>query len=366
MNPTSVPAFTPSRFASSIRGILSFLVVAGAFALAGCGGSDTERQSIQIDGSSTVYPITEAVAEEFMKENPNVRVTVGVSGTGGGFSKFVRGETDISNASRPIRPSEGQLADENDIQYIELPVAYDGLSVITHAENDWVECLTVDELRRIWAPSSEIDNWSEVRDGFPDRPLKLYGAGTDSGTYDYFTAAIVGEEGASRATFTASEDDNVLVQGVAGDPNSLGFLGLAYYESNQNKLKLLGVDDGNPENGEGCAQPTVETIRSGQYQPLARPEFIYVRASRAEAPEMQSFVRFYMENGGALAREVGYVPLSDQAYQLGLRRFEQRVTGSMFDEEGSVVGVRMEEMLAQQIEAGTTAEPADTARASRP
>lgn len=358
-----------TRFASSLR-LLALCASGLALVLVGCGGGSDSSEgpsgSIRVDGSSTVYPITEAVAEEFMKEHPNVRVTVGISGTGGGFSKFVRGETDVSDASRPIRPSEAQLAEQNGIQYIELPVAYDGLSVIVHSENDWVECLTVEELRRIWEPGSEIDNWSEVRSDFPDRPLKLYGAGTDSGTYDYFTAAIMGEEGASRATFTASEDDNVLVQGVAGDQNSLGFLGLSYYETNQNKLKLLGVDDGIASNGEGCIKPSVETVNSGAYQPLARPEFIYVRASRAEDAAIQSFVRFYMENGGELAREVGYVPLADAAYDLALQRFEKRITGSMFGGEGSVVGVRMSEMLRQELRADTTATSADTTASVQP
>ncbi len=353
-----------SRWLTACTGFLAMALI-----LAGCGGGDSGDQlsgTIQIDGSSTVYPITEAVAEEFMKEHPRVRVTVGISGTGGGFSKFVRGETDVSDASRPIRPEEAQLADENGIQYIELPVAYDGLSIIVHSQNDWAECLTVEELRRIWEPGSEIDNWNEVRSDFPDRPLKLYGAGTDSGTYDYFTAAIMGEEGASRATFTASEDDNVLVQGVAGDQNSLGFLGLAYYESNQNKLKLLGVDDGDPTNGEGCIKPSVETVNSGEYQPLARPEFIYVRASRAESEAIQTFIRFYLNNGGELAREVGYVPLSDAAYDLALQRFEKRMTGSMFGGEGSVVGVRMSELLQQELGADTTATPADTTAGVQP
>jgi phosphate transport system substrate-binding protein len=341
------------RYLRRISFVALLVLVVGVIA-AGCGGESSdsgETQMIRIDGSSTVYPVTEAVAEEFMEANPRLRVTVGISGTGGGFSKFVRGETDVSNASRPILPAEIQLAEQNNIQYIELPVAYDGLSVIVHAENDWADCLTVEELRRIWETGSEIDNWREVRDSFPDRPLKLYGAGTDSGTYDYFTAAIMGETGDSRATFTASEDDNVLVQGVAGDPNSLGFLGLAYYESNQNKLKLLGVDDGNPDNGEGCVKPTVETVNTGRYQPLARPEFIYVRADRAESESVQEFVRFYMENGSELAREVGYVPLSDKAYDLAIQRFEERVTGTMFSGKESTVGVRMEEIMQQARDA---------------
>ncbi len=339
------------------------LILAG-MALAGCGsGGDGTGLSgrIQIDGSSTVYPLTEAVAEEFMKEHPRVRVTVGVSGTGGGFSKFVRGETDISDASRPIRASEDELAETNGIEYIELPVAYDGLAVVVHPENDWVECLTVDELDRIWQPGSDIDNWSQIRPDFPDRPLALYGAGTDSGTYDYFTAAISGEEGASRADFTASEDDNVLVQGISGDRNALGFFGLAYYENNPDKLKLLGVDDGNPDNGEGCIKPSVETVNNGTYQPLARPEFIYVRASRADDPAVQTFVTFYLENAAALAREVEYVPLTEEAYRLAQQRFDARMTGSMFEEYGSAVNVRIVDLLREHQPA--VADTAQTAAA---
>lgn len=327
-----------------------------AMVLGGCGsGGDGTGLSgrIQIDGSSTVYPLTEAVAEEFMKEHPRVRVTVGVSGTGGGFSKFVRGETDISNASRPIRASEDEQASANSIEYIELPVAYDGLAVIAHPENDWVDCLTVDELDRIWQPGSDIDNWSEIRDEFPDRPLTLYGPGTDSGTYDYFTAAVSGEEGASRSDFTASEDDNVLVQGISGDRNALGFFGLAYYENNADRLKLLGVDDENPDNGEGCIKPSAETVNNGTYQPLARPEFIYVRADRAEDAAIQAFVTFYLENAAELAREVEYVPLAEEAYQLAQQRFDGRATGSMFEEHGSAVDVRIIDLLRENQPAAT-------------
>ncbi len=328
--------------------------------LAGCGGQgDGDQLSgrVQVDGSSTVFPLTEAVAEEFMTEAPRVRVTVGVSGTGGGFSKFVRQETDINNASRPITASEAELAEQNGVEYIELPVSYDGLAVIAHPENDWVDCLTVEELRAIWEPGSDIDNWSDIRSEFPDRPLSLYGAGTDSGTYDYFTTAIGGEEGASRSDFTASEDDNVLVQGVGGDRNSLGFFGLAYFENNQDKLKLIAVDDENPDNGEGCIEPSAETVNNGTYQPLARPEFIYVNATSADEPAVSTFVEFYLNNAGTLAQEVGYVPLSDTAYQLTRERFDQRLTGSMFDAEGSTVGVQMEALLRkhQQAASDTTA-----------
>ena len=295
-----------------------------------------------------------------MKEHPRVRVTVGVSGTGGGFSKFVREETDISDASRPIKPIEAEQAAQNNVQYIELPVAYDGLAVVVNPGNDWVDCLTVDELRRIWEPGSTIDNWNQVRPSFPDRDLHLYGAGTDSGTYDYFTTAIVGEEGASRSSFTASEDDNVLVQGLAGDPDALGFLPYAYYDENQDKLTLLGIDDGNPDNGEGCIQPGPETVQSGTYQPLARPEFIYVNAARADDPAVQAFTVFYLEHAAALATEVGYVALSEEAYALGLQRLERRITGSVFGGEGSQVGVRVADLLrleeAAQAEGDTLAD----------
>lgn len=332
----------------------SAALVLTLFALAACGRSEAPAGSdgalsgtVRVDGSSTVFPITEAVAEEFMLANPGVRVTVGVSGTGGGFSKFVREETDISNASRPIREEEAALARQNGVEYIEIPVAYDGLAIIAHPQNDWLACLTTDELKRIWEPGSTVNNWNQVRSGFPDRPLNLYGAGTDSGTYDYFTAAIGGEEGASRSDFTASEDDNVLVQGVAGDPNALGFLGLAYYEGNRERLKLVGVDDGNDANGAGCVQPTMETVEGGTYQPLARPEFIYVNAARASDPAIAAFVHFYLENGAELAREVGYVPLSAEAYTLARTRFDGGVTGSLFGEHGSQVGVRIVDLLRQ-------------------
>ncbi len=330
-------------------------ILLSSLIMAGCGGDDRPAGegeglsgTVQIDGSSTVYPITEAVAEEFMKAYPNVRVTVGVSGTGGGFSKFLRQETDINDASRPIKPSESELAVQNNVAYIELPVSYDGLAILVNPEADWVDCLTVEELRKIWEPNSSVNNWSQVRAGFPDRPLTLYGPGTDSGTYDYFTAAVVGEEGVSRAEFTASEDDNVLVQGIAGDPGSLGFFGLAYYEENQSRLKLLGVDDGDPGNGEGCILPGSETVRNGTYQPLSRPEFIYVRAARADDPAVRAFVEFYLQNASSLAAAVGYVPLSDEAYDLVMDRFQNRVTGSVFGGEGATVGVRLEDLMQRE------------------
>lgn len=343
----------------------SLVLVLSGFGLlvTGCGGGEGRGEegagAVRVDGSSTVFPITEAVAEEFMKANPGVRVTVGVSGTGGGFGKFLRGETDVNNASRPIKPSEIELARQNSIGFIELPVAYDGIAVMVNPENDWVECLTVEELNRIWQPDSEVDSWNDIRPSFPDRPISLYGAGTDSGTYDYFTEAIVGEEGASRTDFSASEDDNVLVQGIAGDPGALGFFGLAYYEANQGQLKLVGVDDENPENGEGCVRPTNETVREGTYQPLSRPLLIYVREASAGDPAVEAFTHFYLENGGALAREVGYVGLTDEEYALARERFAQRVTGSLF-EHGTQVGVTLEDLLQLQDAAAGDAAGVDT------
>jgi phosphate transport system substrate-binding protein len=252
------------------------------------GGDDTDLGALEgrvnIDGSSTVFPVTQAMAEEFNLVASNVQVPVGVSGTGGGFAKFCEGETDISNASRPISEDETELCEENDILFIEVPVAYDGLSVVVNPENDWATCLTVEELGVMWAPEAEneITNWNQIRDDFPDAELVLYGPGTDSGTYDYFTDAVTGEEGASRGDFTGSEDDNVLVQGVSSDVNALGFFGYSYYVENTDSLKLVAIDDGDDSNGEGCIEPSAETINNGTYQPLSRPLFIYVNAEAAE------------------------------------------------------------------------------------
>ncbi len=267
--------------------------------------------TIQIDGSSTVFPITQAVAEEFRADGNNgVQIVIGVSGTGGGFKRFVVGETAISNASRTIKDSEAEEAAANGIEFMELRVALDGLSVMVHPDNDFVTCLTTEELNRIWEPGSEVDNWSQVRDGFPDREIHLYGPGTDSGTFDYFTDEINGEEGATRADYTPSEDDNVLVQGISGDRNSLGYFGYAYYAENTDRLKLVAIDS-----GDGCVEPTPETINDGSYAPLSRPIFIYVNIAELEKPEVKAFVEYYMNEGGALAEEVGYVALPASVYQ---------------------------------------------------
>ena len=269
--------------------------------------------TIEIDGSSTVYLITEAVSEEFLKIHPNVRVNVGVSGTGGGFKRFTLGDIDISDASRPIKPSEIELSRVNGIDFIELKVAIDGLSIVVNPNNNWVDYLTVEELNLIWAPESKVMKWSDVRSEWPDKPINLYGPGTDSGTFDYFTEVINGEAGASRADYTASEDDNILVQGIAGDSNALGYFGYAYYIENTEKLKIVPVDAGN-----GPIIPSDDTINSGEYAPLARPIFIYVNTESLQQTEIKAFVEFYMENAIQLVKEIGYTPFPESIYNENL------------------------------------------------
>jgi phosphate transport system substrate-binding protein len=283
--------------------------------LAACGGGEREGEvggltgMVTIDGSSTVFPISEAMAEEFQIANRGVRVTVGISGTGGGFKKFCSGEIDISDASRPIKQSEVELCRENGIDPMEIPVAWDGLTVVRNPANDWATCMTVDELKRVWQPGSSITRWSQVRSGWPEEEIKLYGPDTDSGTFDYFTKAIVGEEDASRDDYTASADDNVLVVGVAGDRGSLGYFGYAYYEESSDVLGAVAVD-----NGEGCVLPDRETIETGTYAPLSRPMFIYTKAQALAKPQVRAFLQFYLDNATTLVSEVGYVPLADQRY----------------------------------------------------
>jgi phosphate transport system substrate-binding protein len=304
---------------------------------------------IKVDGSSTVFPITEAVAEEFQKKNSGVRVTVGISGTGGGFKKFCVGETDISDASRPIKLSEVESCLDNKIQYVELPVAYDGLAVMVNPKNDWVDYLTVKELKKMWEPAAQgkIKKWNQIRPNWPDKEIHLFGPGADSGTYDYFTEAIVGKEHSSRGDYTASEDDNVLVQGIASDPFALGFFGVAYYEHNKERLKLVPIDDENDANGQGPVLPEYDNVVNGTYQPLARPIFIYVSLKSADKPEVRNFVDFYMKNGAALSKEVGYIALPDRAYELGANRFQKRVAGSVFGGK-SQVGVSIEDLLQKE------------------
>ncbi len=282
----------------------------------GSDGSSSLSGVVSLDGSSTVFPVSEAVAEEFLAIEPRVRVTVGVSGTGGGFQKFAAGEIDISDASREIRQSEIDAASANGIDFLEIPVAFDGLSIVVNRANDWVDYLTVAELNMIWEPGSSVDSWNDVRAEWPDEPLRLYGPGTDSGTFDYFTEVINGDSGASRPDYTASEDDNVLVQGVSGDINALGFFGFAYYLANADMLKLVPVDG-----GDGPVSPSMESINNGSYSPLSRPIFIYVSKQSAARPEVRAFTEFYIDQAATLAAEVGYVSLPEADYQASREQF---------------------------------------------
>lgn len=271
---------------------------------------DTLSGTVEVDGSSTVFPISEAVAEDFrLYEQSKVRVNVAISGTGGGFKRFITGETDISNASREIRDKEISTARENGIEFIEMRVGTDGLSVVVNPKNDFVECLTVEELNKIWSSGSDLDNWNQVRPEFPDRPLRLYGPDTDSGTFDYFTEEINGEAQVSRSDYTASADDNVLVQGISGDRNSLGYFGYAYYIENSDKLKAVAVDNGN-----GCVNPGPVAIADGSYTPLSRPLFIYVNVASLANPAVKAFVQYYMEEGAKLTSEVGYIAADASVY----------------------------------------------------
>lgn len=327
-----------------------FSMVAASFW--GCGNRNTGGSdltgSIKIDGSSTVYPITEATAEEFRLENPKVKVTIGVSGTGGGIKKFIRSEIDIAETSRPIKKSEDSASHVANIEYVELPIAYDGLAVVVNPENTWVDYLTVDELKKIWEPQAQgkIVKWNQIRPEWPNAEIHLFGAGHESGTFDYFTEAVVGETKASRGDYTASEDDNVLVQGISTDKYSLGYFGLAYYTENMDKLKLVPIDDNNDENGKGPIFATEETVKDGTYQPLSRPLFIYINKKSIDTnPSLDSLVRFYINNAEELVPEAKFIPLSQSTYDLVMKRFKEKKTGSVFLGKESTVGVKLEEVL---------------------
>ncbi|MBI3570828.1 MAG: PstS family phosphate ABC transporter substrate-binding protein [Gammaproteobacteria bacterium] len=304
-----------------------------------------EDKLIQIDGSSTVFPITEAVAEEFQKTKKGaVKVTVGISGTGGGFKKFCRGETDISDASRPILKKEMDACKQAGVEYYELPVAYDALTVMINPKNDWIKSMTVAELKTIWAPEAQgkITKWNQVNPKWPDALLKLYGAGADSGTFDYFTEAVVGKSKSSRGDFTASEDDNVLVQGIANDKNALGYFGFAYYVENSNKLKAVAIDG-----GKGPVMPSAQTVENGTYQPLSRPIFIYVSKKAAAKSEVKEFIEYYLKNAAPLVKEVKYVPLPANAYAMALGHFQKGKTGTVFGGEAEV-GIKIEDLLKRE------------------
>tara|TARA_X000001036_G_scaffold81437_1_gene73282 strand:- start:3626 stop:4567 length:942 start_codon:yes stop_codon:yes gene_type:complete len=305
--------------------ILSIFLIINACSRSNDETSGTLTGTVSVDGSSTVFPVTEAVAEEFGKVHPKVRVTVGISGTGGGFKKFCSGEIDINDASRHIKDKEIKVAKENGIEYIEIPVAYDGLSVVVNKKNDFIDYLTVDELNAIWKYGSTMKTWSDVRPNWPNQEIKLYGPGTDSGTFDYFKEAIIGKKNNIRSDFTKSEDDNVLVTGVAGSKYALGFFGYAYYAENKSKLKVVPIDGGN-----GAVSPTSKTINDGSYAPLSRPIFIYVNPEAAKRPEVDAFVTFYLENAASLAGEVGYVGMPDSVTDRVKARYENKEVGGWF------------------------------------
>ena len=326
----------------SMLGVTAALAVAlGAYSAA------ARAQIVKIDGSSTVYPISEAVAEEFQKaKKGTIKVTVGISGTGGGFKKFCRGETDISDASRPILEKEMKDCAAAGIKYVELPVAYDALTVVINPKNTWIKEFKVEELKKMWEPAAQgkITKWNQVSPAWPDAPLKLFGAGSDSGTFDYFTDAINGKEKASRGDYTASEDDNVLVQGVSRDVNAIGYFGLAYYVENKDKLKAVPIVN---KGSTKAVMPELETVMDGTYQPLARPIFIYVSAKAMDRPDVKEFVEFYLTHGAKLSKEVGYVPLGKQHYDLAMKNFKAGKLGTGFGGKAEV-GVKLDDLLKRE------------------
>jgi phosphate transport system substrate-binding protein len=323
-------------------------LVAGACALAFSTMALGQGALVKIDGSSTVYPVTEAVAEEFQKAEKNaIRVTVGISGTGGGFKKFCRGEIDVSDASRPILKAEMDECAKTGVAYYELPIAFDALTVVVNPQNKFLDKgVTVEELKKIWEPGAQgkITRWNQVNPAWPDAPLKLFGAGSDSGTFDYFTEAVVGKAKSSRGDYTASEDDNVLVQGVSRDTNALGYFGFAYYAENQGKLKAVPIIE---KAGKAAVGPSMDSVLNGSYQPLSRPIFIYVSVKAYERPEVKKFVDYYLTHGAQLAKEVKYVPLPDKAYALNKEHLAKGKKGTVFGGMAEV-GVRIEDLLSRE------------------
>ena len=302
---------------------------------------------VKVDGSSTVFPITEAVAEEFQKARKGaVNVTVGISGTGGGFKKFCRGETDLANASRPISKKEMEECAKTGVRYYEMPIAYDALTVMVNPQNAFIKSMTVAELKKIWEPAAQgkINSWKDVNPAWPDQKIKLYGAGSDSGTFDYFTEAIVGKAKSSRGDFTASEDDNVLVQGISGDKGALGYFGFAYYIENQKKLKAVAIDG-----GKGPVAPTPENVDNGTYQPLSRPIFIYVSEKSLDKPEIRDFIDFYMKNAPQLVKEVKYIPLPAKAYAGNLEHLAKKKLGTVFGGQNEV-GLTIEQLMKREAQ----------------
>jgi phosphate transport system substrate-binding protein len=327
------------RWSALIAGAIGL----GAFGCASNSGQGASGSSpvsavsgeITIDGSSTVYPVSEIVAEEFKNQNPEIKVTVGTSGTGGGFKKFSNGELDIAGASRAIEESEIEACKAKGIEFVEIPIAFDGLSIVVNPQNDFVADISVEDLKKIWMDGSNVKTWRDVNPAWPAEPIKLYGAGTDSGTFDYFTKAINGKEKSSRADYQASEDDNVLVQGVVGDKYSLGYFGYAYYLESKDKLKLLKVDG---------VEPTPDSIADGTYSPLSRPLFWYVNKKSLEKPQVAAIVKFLLSDSKSLVTETGYIPLPDEAYVAAQKRVDGRVTGTVF--QGAQPGMKIQDILA--------------------
>lgn len=320
------------------------LFVAGVMSIGSI--AQAQDKTIKADGSSTVAPVTVAVAEQFQAENKGIKVTVGVSGTGGGMKKFVRGELDIANASRPIKPDEVKAAKEAGIDFVELPVAFDALTVVINKDNAFAKTMTVADLKKIWSPDAQdkVKTWKDVRPEWPDTPLKLFGPGADSGTFEYFTEAIVGKAKSSRADFTPSEDDNVLVQGVVGDKGGLGYFGMAYYLANKDKLTAVAID-----NGKGKAVlPTEDAVADGTYLPLSRPIFIYINKKSLDSkPEVKQFAEFYMKKGPEFVSKVKYVPLPDTVYEKNLEKVAKGTTGTIFG-DGHAIGVSIKDLLERQ------------------
>lgn len=330
---------------ATARQIRLFVLTACLFAWPVAPTQSETALLVKVDGSSTVFPITEAVAEEFQKDNHGtIRVTVGISGTGGGFKKFCRGETDVQDASRPISASEMEACRTNGIQYYELPVAFDALTIAVSPQATWIDAITVAELKQMWEPSAQgrVMKWNQVRSTWPDSPLKLFGAGSDSGTFDYFTEAVTGKAKASRGDYTASEDDNTLVQGISNDKQALGYIPYAYFEPNKMRLKAVAVDG-----GRGPVLPSRETVENGAYQPLSRPMFIYVSSKSAGRPDVKRFVEFYLSQAPTLVPQVKYVPLPAQAYDLALTHFRNGKLGTAF--QGiSTIGLKIEDLLRRE------------------
>lgn len=321
----------------SLRGLFAVvLLVAATYAT-----KINATPIVKIDGSSTVFPITEAVAEDFqIAKRGSIRVTVGISGTGGGFKKFCRNEIDIVNASRPITELEMEACRQEGVQFIEMPIAFDALTVVVNPQNTWSKTVTVEELRKIWEPAAQgkVTNWNQINPAWPDKRIKLYGPGADSGTFEYFTEAIVGKAKSSRGDYTASEDDNVLVQGVASDIYALGFFGFAYYIENRNKITAVAIDS-----GDGGVIPSFETVENNSYKPLSRPIFIYINAKSTDKPEVNEFVNFYMKNATELVTEVKYFPLSKEVYNLNIEHLNKKKLGTVF--KGTGINIRLEDIL---------------------